>query len=179
MIPTAALVVLIAVVALATSTFCLAMYCSISDMFRSKKANQNKTEKSLTTPLTAAAADMASILQAKPPAQPETPEAESPPPLPDEVAYLVDVQRPPPLPMSTRDSTHEIINLYTNAARNKGPVPISAPATITSFGQAPSTSRTRRIPVPEQSAPPTITTFAQAESKWAYFGEKRATDHIV
>ncbi|KAJ9637594.1 hypothetical protein H2204_004743 [Knufia peltigerae] len=148
-------------------------------MLRSKKDDKNKKEASVIMPLTIAAADMATIPQPEAPAQPETPEAESPPPLPDDFASMAEAESSPPLLMTVRDSTHDIINLYTNDARNKASVPSSAPATITSFSQAPSTSGTKFTPVPEKSAPPTITTFAQAESKWAYLGEKRAMRDIV
>ncbi|KAL6250192.1 hypothetical protein RBB50_002493 [Rhinocladiella similis] len=179
MIPTAALVVLIAVVALATSTFCLAIYCSISDTFRSKITDKNKNESNVIMPLTEAAADMASIPHAEPFARPETPEAESPPPLPDEFESFAGAVSSQTHSTATKTSTREAINLYTIDAQNKASVPRSAPATITSFGQAPPASRTIFPPVPEKSAPPTITTFAQAESKWAYFGEKRAMNHII
>ncbi len=117
MIPLTALVILIIVVAVASMTFLLAIYCSISNSLETRKANKNNAENDMTLPLTEDVAAQANPSQTEPPARPQTPEAEYPPPLPDDLASFPDAESPPPLPAPTRDSMHEIIHLYTNEAR--------------------------------------------------------------
>ncbi|KAK5211813.1 hypothetical protein LTR47_003741 [Exophiala xenobiotica] len=180
MIPITALIILSIVVAVASITFLIAIYCSISNSLETRKAKRNNAENDMTLPLTEDSADPANLSQSEPPARPVTPEAEYPPPLPDDLAsFLETVESPPPLPAETRDSMHEIIHLYTNEARNLRPPPKSAPATVATFAQADSVPRTKPTFVPGKSAPPSIMTSAQAESKWAYFGQKRAENNMV
>ncbi|KAK5272694.1 hypothetical protein LTR96_002325 [Exophiala xenobiotica] len=137
MIPITALIILSIVVAVASITFLIAIYCSISNSLETRKAKRNNAENDMTLPLTEDSADPTNLSQSEPPARPVTPEAEYPPPLPDDLAsFLETAESPPPLPAETRDSMHEIIHLYTNEARNLGPPPKSAPATVATFAQA-------------------------------------------
>ncbi|KAL2433421.1 hypothetical protein ABEF95_005432 [Exophiala dermatitidis] len=105
------------------------------------------------------------------------PRAESPPPLPKHLhTYTIEPEssrlaplRREPNPLRTdgkgikreRDSMHDIIDLYTYASESR---------------------RKPKLPPVPKSAPATVMTFAQAESKWAYFGAKRAAEaefHVV
>lgn len=107
-------------------------------------------------PWTESAPDPAMVpMRRDPLARSETPEAEYPPSLPDEdedFESLAEAESPPPLPTPVRDSTHEIIHLYTNEGR-----------TVLSGAR---------------TAPATVTTFAEANSKWAYVGLKRAQSNV-
>ena len=126
MIPHAALIILIIVVAVATITFLIAIYNTISSHFETSKDRDK--EKDMSPSLTEAAAP--TIL---PPQHSITPEAEFPPPLDDE--GLVVAESPPPIPPTlpaNRDSVHEVIDLYTNEGRS---LPHSAPANIISFAR--------------------------------------------
>ncbi|EXJ93127.1 hypothetical protein A1O3_01684 [Capronia epimyces CBS 606.96] len=158
MIPKAALIVLIAVVAVATITFLIAIYDAISSHLQSRRLRKDERSNESTLPLTRAATvpGMAPApiptTELLPTDRTPTPEAEFPPPLSVEWEDLAEAESPPPLPRQ-RDSMHEIIDLYTTEARNLPPGPKSAPARIT--------------------------TFAQADSKWAYFGAKRAEYNVV
>ncbi|KAL2398949.1 hypothetical protein ABEF93_006597 [Exophiala dermatitidis] len=234
MMPQAALIILIIVVAVATITFLIALYHGLTTRLQSRKLKLRQSNES-TPPLTEASpapalepaatkapaipAPAASALSTtsllvhiSPPLPPlgvspkrsPTPEAESPPPLPEETtraegrrqrdSTIPRAESPPPLPKhlhtytieaeSSRgppsrrepnplrtdgkgikreqDSMHEIINLYT-------------------YTSSEARGRLKLPPVPK-SAPATIGTFAQAESKWAYFGAKRAAEaefHVV
>lgn len=157
MIPQAAVIILIAVAGVAAITFLIAIYHTISSRIRTRKLREAARSNGSTLPLTEATAAKSIMPTSSTTAlvtieRSPTPEAEFPPPLPDDLAGLVEAESPPPL-RKERDSMHEIIDLYTNEARNLPPVPKSAPARIT--------------------------TFAQADSKWAYIGAKRAEIHVV
>lgn len=234
--PQSALIILIIVVAVATITFLIALYHGLTTSLQPRKQQALRQSNESTLPLTEKAAAPASaqkpaasgaiipapsalsttsllvhisppppLLRVSPKRSP-TPEAESPPPLPEDTtraegrrqrdSTIPRAESPPPLPEDLhtytieaensrsrspplrrdqntiraesegrikreRDSMHDIIDLYTYAseARRKPKLP----------------------PVPK-SAPATVMTFAQAESKWAYFGAKRAAEaefHVV
>ncbi|KIW97137.1 uncharacterized protein Z519_02529 [Cladophialophora bantiana CBS 173.52] len=92
--------------------------------------------------------------------RPKTPDVEHSVRLPRECKThaedFIRAETPPPLPPSNRDrlpriqrdrdSMNEIYEIYSN------------------------------LPPTPKSAPPRITTFAMADSKWAYFGQKRARE---
>lgn len=153
MIPMTALIILIVIVAVCSLTVLVAIYSRISTYLEPGTSEQHKSDKDPPPPLSARAAP-SSIGDTLPlPGQNERPEtrgAEYPPPLPDDLA---ESESPPPLP-ADRDSTHEIIELYTPEGRKR-------------LLQAP------------MSAPAKMTTFDQAESKWAYIGQRRAESSIV
>ncbi|KIX10033.1 uncharacterized protein Z518_01114 [Rhinocladiella mackenziei CBS 650.93] len=147
MIPLAALIILIVVVTVSSLTFLIAIYSSVSSCLESPKIKATAQEKEMTLPLTETVALPATISTSSllplpvliPPVCSEAPEAEFPPPLPDELVDdddVVEAESPPPLPRPDRDSMHEILDLYTNEARNLPPGPKSAPARFVTFDQA-------------------------------------------
>ena len=149
MIPLAAVVVLGIVVAVCTITLGVAIFSEVRRL-------RNK-DNDMILPLTESAAEPAVApvrpMRQDPLARSETSEAEYPPSLPDDdLQSLAEAETPPPLPTPVRDSTHEIIHLYTNEGR-----------TVLSGAR---------------TAPATMTTFAQANSKWSYVGLKRAQSNI-
>ncbi|KAI1622595.1 hypothetical protein EDD37DRAFT_481361 [Exophiala viscosa] len=149
MIPLAAVIVLGIVVAVSGITFVIAM-------FNEAKRLKNM-DADMILPVTESAAEPAAApvrpMRQDPLARSGTPEAEYPPSLPDDdLESLAEAETPPPLPTPVRDSTNEIIHLYTNEAR-----------TILSGAR---------------TAPATMTAFAQADSKWGYIGLKRAQSNL-
>lgn len=151
--PLSMVIIIIVVGAFSTMTFLYAIYYQISTYLATRRSKDHGPDKdNPNLPLTEAAAPLGTNftnqLDEPPISRPETPEAESPPPLEPELEAVARAETPPPL----RDSTHEIIEMYTTESRrNHGP--------------------------PSKSAPAAITTFAMAESKWAYFGQIRAQTH--
>jgi len=191
MIPLLALIILIVVVAVCSVAFLFAIYNAIANLLQSRSEprsteieGMSREHLVLNDPLHRLDAAQTQTLDgdaiallpgtesAARPATPvtprsEIPEAEYPSPLPStsptDDAARAESPPPltilPPLPVEgeeegNRDSVHTIIDMYSH--RNRGHAGPSA-----------------------RSAPAIIVTFAQAESKWAYFGQRRAESSIV
>ncbi|KIX98193.1 uncharacterized protein Z520_06273 [Fonsecaea multimorphosa CBS 102226] len=129
-------------------------------------------------------------------ARPDTPEAEYPPPLPQDLDLelgpaetLPPLQFPMILPPKTPDgesstpSTQRYETQADDSIRAETPPPLH----LTNRDYVSRNKRDRdstheiyeiysKLPPTPKSAPPRITTFAMAESKWAYFGQKRAEE---
>ncbi|OAP61080.1 hypothetical protein AYL99_03281 [Fonsecaea erecta] len=208
MLPLSALVILGAVGTFCTFTFLFAIYHTIKTKIEARRLRSAEPDNGMALPLTetAVASDTGLRTQrltrgatpSPPPiARPHTPEAEYPPPLPQELDLedrLGPAETAPPLQFP------RILRKDTSNGGFLTPSPRGYEAQADDFIRAETppplhpinrdSLRTRRdrdsmheiyeiyskLPATPKSAPPRITTFAMAESKWAYFGQKRAEE---
>ena len=152
MIPTTALAILIGIVIVCSLTMLLAIWQAIITRLKSPKKIDDEKENGQPN----IAAESTIPLTTGTPARTPTPEAESPPPLASEelekrmpFAKAANLYKKQP---KTRDSTHEIIDMYGGEGKSSAPASHSTPSRTTKFAEAP--------------------------SKWAYFG-RHEDYHVV